>query len=79
MADGYYDEEFTWLYRHDSQQTHRTELAQSLSEIGRRIALQRAAAVAEAGLTVSPASAIGFASRSSSVEVGSNIKDTGQL
>ena len=79
MEDGYYDEEFTWLYRHHSQQTHRTELAQSLSEIGRRIALQRAAAVAEVSLALSAASAIGFAGRSSSVEVGSNIKDTGQL
>ena len=79
MADGYYDEEFTWLYRHHPQQTHRTELAQSLSEIGRRIALQRAAAVAEVSLTLSASSAVGFADRSGSVEVGSNIKDTGQL
>jgi hypothetical protein len=79
MTDGYYEEKLTWLYRHHSKQTHRTELALSLSESGRRIALQRAAAVEEVGLTVSPASAAGFANRGIDVEVGSNIKDTGHL
>jgi len=79
MTDGYYEEKLTWLYRHHSKQTHRTELAQSLSEVGRRIALQRAAAVEEVGLTLSVASAAGFASRGIDVEVGSNIKDTGLL
>ena len=79
MADGYYDEKLTWLYRHHPKQTHRTEMAQALSESGRRIALQRALAVNEVGLNLSRDSGTGFANQSISVEVGANIKDTGQL
>jgi len=35
MTDRYYEEKPTWLYRHHPKQTHRTEMAQALSESGR--------------------------------------------
>lgn len=59
-SDGWYDEAITWLYRHHPGQLHRTAEAQELSDIGRRVALQRAAAVAATGLRFAPKAAAGF-------------------
>ena len=53
MGDGYYDEALTWLYRMHPKQIHRTEASQSLSEVGRRFALQRVAAVLATQILVS--------------------------
>lgn len=76
MADGYYDETLTWLYRHHPKQTHRTSAVQALSEQGRRIVLQRAATIRELGLAFSPGLASGLSGANLNVSVGPNIKDT---
>ena len=50
LADGYNDPTVTWLYRHHPDQTHRMTKWRTWSTVGRRIALQRAAAVRSSGL-----------------------------
>lgn len=50
LADGYNEPTVTWLYRHHPEQTHRMAKWQAWSMVGRRISLQRAAAVRAAGL-----------------------------
>jgi hypothetical protein len=76
VTDGWYDERVTWLYRYHPKQTHRTAEAEALSETGRRIALQRAAAIAEAGVAFGPEAADGFEPPGTDVLVRTNIKDT---
>jgi hypothetical protein len=51
LAAGYNDPTVTWLYRHHPNQTHRTEKWRTWSSTGRRIALQRAAAVRAVGMS----------------------------
>ncbi|GAA2778098.1 glycosyltransferase family 2 protein [Saccharopolyspora taberi] len=50
VVDGYNDPALTWLYRQHPNQTHKKQSWNSWSSVGRRIALQRAAAVRAAGL-----------------------------
>lgn len=50
LTSGYNEPAVTWLYRHHPDQTHRTAQWRTWSTAGRRIALQRAAAVRAAGL-----------------------------
>ncbi|MEV0271152.1 glycosyltransferase [Hamadaea sp. NPDC050747] len=49
-ADGWWDEQFTWLYRQHAGQTIRDPNWARWGETGRRIALQRANAVRHAGM-----------------------------
>lgn len=49
IFDGYNEEAVTWLYRQHPHQTNRTEKWQQRSEVGRRIALQRALAIRSLG------------------------------
>ncbi|APU20127.1 glycosyltransferase family 2 protein [Actinoalloteichus sp. GBA129-24] len=53
IADGWSEEEVTWLYRKHDRQTSRTPEWRARSTAGRRIALQRAAAARSAGLRIS--------------------------
>ncbi len=53
LTNGYNEPTVTWLYRHHPDQTHRTATWRTWSTAGRRIALQRAAAVRAAGLIFS--------------------------
>jgi glycosyltransferase involved in cell wall biosynthesis len=76
IADGYYDEALTWLYRHHPKQMHRTAEAQARSETGRRVTLQRAQAAAAAGLRFAPSAAAGFASVEHDFRIGPAAKDT---
>jgi len=50
LTSGYNEPSVKWLYRHHPDQTHRTKHWRTWSTAGRRIALQRAAAVRAAGL-----------------------------
>jgi glycosyltransferase involved in cell wall biosynthesis len=59
IANGYHDQALTWLYRQHPDQTHRTTDAIETSAQGRLIALQRAAAVAEAGLRIEESNGFG--------------------
>lgn len=76
ITDGYHEETLTWLYRYHPKQTHRTEAALALSATGRRIALQRAAAVEALGLDFLPEAGIGFGGEAQDVHVGPPAKDT---
>lgn len=76
VTDGYYDSALTWLYRHHPNQMHRTEAFQGRSVMCRRIALQRARAVAAAGLGFSAEAASGFTALDDDVRVGPAAKDT---
>ena len=76
IADGYYDQELTWLYRHHSQQMHRTAAANERSAICRRAALQRARAAARTGLRFRATATTGFEAATDDVEVGPVDKDT---
>ncbi len=51
LTNGYNEPAVTWLYRHHPDQTHRTARWKAWSTAGRRIALQRAAAVRVTGLS----------------------------
>jgi hypothetical protein len=75
IADGYYDEALTWLYRHHPKQMHRTAEAQARSETGRRVTLQRARAAAAAGLRFAPSAAAGCISEHD-FRIGPAAKDT---
>jgi glycosyltransferase involved in cell wall biosynthesis len=75
-APGWYDEQLTWLYRHHPKQLHRTRESEEMSAAGRRVALQRARAVAATGLRFADASAAGFAATDGDVYVGPVAKDT---
>ena len=64
LSDGYHSDELTWLYRqHPGQATKRGQA--DLSEVCRRIALQRAQAVRLSGLCLRPA-ALGFSEEAES-------------
>jgi len=52
IADGYNEQVVTWLYRQHPEQISRNNEWRTRSIDGRRIALQRAAAVGAAGLSV---------------------------
>jgi glycosyltransferase involved in cell wall biosynthesis len=71
LTNGYNEPTVTWLYRHHPEQTHRMREWRAWSTEGRRIALQRAAAVRATGLHVDterlPCSEDGV---NASVEVG---------
>jgi glycosyltransferase involved in cell wall biosynthesis len=54
LTNGYNEPTVTWLYRHHPEQTHRTPEWRAWSTAGRRIALQRIAAVQGTGLYVDP-------------------------
>lgn len=54
LANGYNEPTVTWLYRHHPEQTHRTREWRAWSTAGRRIALQRIAAVRRTGLYIDP-------------------------
>jgi hypothetical protein len=45
VADGHHEETVTWLYRHHPKQTHKAALWQARRDEGRRVALQRIAAL----------------------------------
>lgn len=53
LSDGYHHDELTWLYRQHPGQVTKSEQA-DLSEICRRIALQRAQAIRLSGLSLPP-------------------------
>lgn len=53
ITDGWFDESLTWLYRQHEGQLVRSHHQQQWSEIGRRIALQRARAVQLTSLSLS--------------------------
>jgi glycosyltransferase involved in cell wall biosynthesis len=76
IADGYYDEKLTWLYRHHPRQAHRMPRSMSRSIEGRRIALQRAYAMRASGLLFDPA-AQGEADIPS-MRLGQPVKQRGQ-
>jgi glycosyltransferase involved in cell wall biosynthesis len=76
IADGYYDQELTWLYRHHSQQMHRTAAASERSSVCRRASLQRARAVARTGLRFGETAVSGFDPAADEVQVGPVDKDT---
>jgi glycosyltransferase involved in cell wall biosynthesis len=76
MTDGYHEETLTWLYRYHPKQIHRTQAVQMLSATGRRIALQRAAAVEALGLGFLPEAGAGFEGQAQDVNVGPAAKDT---
>lgn len=78
IADGYYEREIIWLYRHHSLQTHRTELSRANSENGRRVALQRARAARASGLTLGVGVPNSTDDAMADVQVGPALKDQGQ-
>lgn len=54
IADGYHEEAVTWLYRHHPDQTHKAASWQARKDEGRRIALQRVAALRRSPLRTAP-------------------------
>jgi hypothetical protein len=74
IAEGYYEREIIWLYRHHAQQTHRTELSRAHSENGRRVALQRARAARASGLRFTADASYGTDALAE-VHVGPALKD----
>jgi hypothetical protein len=75
IADGYYEREIIWLYRHHPQQTHRTELSRAHSGNGRRVALQRARAARASGLRFDVSAFQGSVDAPADVQVGPAVKD----
>jgi hypothetical protein len=76
VADGWYDEALTWLYRFHAKQAHRSAEMRTVSEAGRRIALQRAAAVEAIGLQFLFKAASGPEAAAADVVITANTKDT---
>lgn len=74
ISDGYNDQTVTWLYRQHRQQTNRTTEWQNYSAAGRRIALQRAAALRLTGLSFDPVITLDFNQNREPVTVGASIK-----
>lgn len=74
-TDGYYDQTFTWLYRHHALQTHRTDASRSRSEDTRRVALQRANAIRASGLRFDADTTSNPDQTSTEVQVGMSIKE----
>jgi glycosyltransferase involved in cell wall biosynthesis len=77
LGAGWNEQTVTWLYRQHPAQAHRDETWRSLGDTGRRIALQRAAALRHAGLQFDPAAPLRFGQNSTDVHIGPNIKDPG--
>lgn len=73
MSDGYNEQAVTWLYRQHPRQTNRTTEWQTYSAAGRRVALQRAAALRLTELSFDP-HALNFDRDGEPVEVGESIK-----
>jgi len=75
-GDGYHLETLTWLYRQHPDQTTRTKAWRDRSDDGRRLALQRVAAVRMLKMGFAPDVNLDLASTNSSrVEVGPALKE----
>jgi glycosyltransferase involved in cell wall biosynthesis len=74
IADGYATSQHTWLYRIHPDQAHRSEAWTSRSSAGRRIAMQRAEAVATAGLALTTAPSDADVQPAERVEIGPPVK-----
>ncbi|QQQ78249.1 glycosyltransferase [Saccharothrix sp. 6-C] len=72
LADGWNDPTVTWLYRKHPAQTTRNSHYPGLEDTGRRIALQRAKALRNAGLALTAPPS--FDGGGTDVRVGPNIK-----
>lgn len=70
LADGYQEEAVTWLYRQHAGQLTRASEGNRWSEYGRRIALQRAAAIRLAGLRLAAVPDDGGETASHIVQIG---------
>lgn len=77
VTDGYLEESVIWLYRQHAGQTYRTDGWRSRSEIGRRIALQRAHAMRAAKVRIGTVSLT--AAQDRDIEVGPSIKTPRQV
>ena len=74
LSRGWNEEAVTWLYRHHPDQTTRSTTWQSLSQTGRRIALQRIAALRNVGFRFDDTASLQFGYNSTDVHVGQALK-----
>jgi glycosyltransferase involved in cell wall biosynthesis len=72
ISDGHFDERLTWLYRQHPQQSIRDPRFRQWGDVGRRIAIQRAAAARVSGLKIAEAGV----DPNPHVEIGPAIKET---
>jgi glycosyltransferase involved in cell wall biosynthesis len=75
LGDGWNEKTVTWLYRQHPLQTHRSAHWKDLSDVGRRMALQRVLALRHAGVHLNVETALRFGDDSAQVDVGRSLKE----
>ncbi len=74
LSQGWNEARVTWLYRQHAAQTSRSATWRSMSESGRRMALQRIRAIQHSSLNLAASQPAGFGTNSTDVFVGKALK-----